>query len=258
MFLLNGLPHLQLLRRLRGHRRRLVMLPKWSMSDPYENDMALLEFNNTNIANVGDGTGLRGSSAAGSWYLSGHTADPGEAGTQASSEATYTGYSRTAVARSGAGFTVTNNQAVNAATISLGACTAGSNTLTHWGLGVASSGATRLAYYGPIIASGALWYPFTSIVAGNVITVPTGSFSVDDRICFAPAYSSVLPGNITAGTVYWVKTVSGNDITIAATQGGAAIVMAVGSGVCIKCQPIAVSASITPQFAAGALVLSKD
>lgn len=78
-----------------------------SKSDAFENSILLLIFNNTNIADIGDATGLRGSTAAGSLYLSLHTADPGEAGTQATSEIAYTGYARVAVARSSAGFTVT-------------------------------------------------------------------------------------------------------------------------------------------------------
>lgn len=49
-----------------------------------------LFFANTNWANVGDATGLRGSSTAGSLYLSLHTASPAESGTQATNEISYT------------------------------------------------------------------------------------------------------------------------------------------------------------------------
>ena len=37
-----------------------------SKANGFENSLLLLVFNNTNIANVGDGTGLRGSATAGS------------------------------------------------------------------------------------------------------------------------------------------------------------------------------------------------
>jgi len=47
-----------------------------------ENDLCLLLFNNTNAALIGDATGLRGSSTAGSFYLSLHTATPGAGGTR--------------------------------------------------------------------------------------------------------------------------------------------------------------------------------
>lgn len=124
-----------------------------SLSNASENDLLLLLFNNTNISNMGDATGVRGSTTAGSLYVSLHTADPGEAGTQATSETTYTGYARVAVARSGAGWTVSGTaptQVVNAATITFGTSTVGTPTITHFGVGLESAGATRL------LASGVL------------------------------------------------------------------------------------------------------
>lgn len=124
-----------------------------SASNAFENSLLLLVFNNTNIADIGDATGLRGSSAAGSLYVSLHTGDPGEAGTQATSEATYTGYARVAVARSGAGFTVSGANVSNAAAVGFGPCTAGTNTITHFGIGVASSGSTVLLVSGALSAS---------------------------------------------------------------------------------------------------------
>lgn len=120
-------------------------------TDAYENALMLLIFNNTNIANVGDATGVRGSTVAGSLYVSLHTADPGEAGTQATSEISYTGYARVAVARSGAGLVVTANSVSPAANIDFGQMTAGTGGVaTHFGIGVASSGATLLLYRGAI------------------------------------------------------------------------------------------------------------
>jgi hypothetical protein len=122
-----------------------------SASNAAESAFLLLIFNNTNMANVGDATGLRGSSTAGSLFIALHTADPGEAGDQTTSEATYTGYARVAVARSSAGFTVSGTtQVANAAAVTFGACTAGSSTCTYFSVGVATSGASV------IIASGAL------------------------------------------------------------------------------------------------------
>ena len=121
-----------------------------SKSNTFENDLLLLLFNNTNIATLGDATGVRGSTVAGSLYLSLHTADPGEAGDQTTSETTYTGYARVAVARSGAGFTVTGNQVVLAANQDFGACSAGTATISHFGVGAASSGAGKLLYKGTV------------------------------------------------------------------------------------------------------------
>lgn len=133
----------------------------WSKSNSWENGLLELLFKNTNFANVGDATGLRGSSTAGSLYFSLHTADPGEAGDQTTSECTYTSYARVAVARSGSGFTVTANSVVPAATVTFPAGTGGSGTATHFGVGSASSGAGILLYSGTITPN---------IVTGNGIT----------------------------------------------------------------------------------------
>ena len=74
-----------------------------SKSNACENSLLLLIFNNTDFALVGDAGGLQNSATAGNLYFSLHTADPGEAGDQTTSEITYTSYARVAVARSAHG-----------------------------------------------------------------------------------------------------------------------------------------------------------
>jgi hypothetical protein len=132
-----------------------------SKSNSWENGLCLLVFNNTNFANVGDATGLRGSTVAGSLYLSLHTADPGEAGDQTTSEVTYTSYARVAVARSSGGFTISANAVSLAANADFPAGTGGSGTATHFGIGTASTGAGVLLYSGTITPN---------IVTGNGVT----------------------------------------------------------------------------------------
>ena len=82
-----------------------------SKGNTFESDLLSLILNNIDCPLVGDATGLRGSTTAGSLYVSLHTADVGEAGTQSTSEATYTSYARVAIARSGATWTVTTGTA---------------------------------------------------------------------------------------------------------------------------------------------------
>lgn len=132
-----------------------------SKTNTWENELLLLLFNNTNSSLHGDATGLRGSSTAGSYYISLHTADPGEAGDQTTSEVTYTSYARVAVARSGAAFTVTANAVALAAAAVFPAGTGGSGTATYFGIGCSSSGAGKLLYKGAISPS---------IVCGNGVT----------------------------------------------------------------------------------------
>ena len=110
--------------------------------------IALL-FNNTNFANVGDATGLRGSSTAGSFYISLHTSDP-SGGNQSTSESAYTGYARIPVARTSGGFTCSGENVSNAAAVIFAACTAGTETITHFGIGSASSGAGNLMASAPL------------------------------------------------------------------------------------------------------------
>lgn len=61
-----------------------------AMANAAATDLMLLLFNNTNWANLGDATGVRGSTTAGSLYLSLHTSSPAESGNQASNEIAYT------------------------------------------------------------------------------------------------------------------------------------------------------------------------
>jgi hypothetical protein len=122
-------------------------------SDSWENKLLLLLFNNSDTGDIGDVTGLRGSSTAGSLYISLHTADPGEAGSQTTNEAAYTSYARVGVARSGSGWTVTANAVENAAAITFPQATGGSETITHFGVGTDSTGAGVLLYKGSLTSS---------------------------------------------------------------------------------------------------------
>lgn len=124
-----------------------------SMSNAAEAALLALLFNNSDWAGVGDAGGLQNSAAAGSFYISLHTSDPGEAGDQTSNEIGYTSYARVAVARSGVGWTVAAPTVENAALVQFPQCTGGSGTATHFAIGTDSSGA------GQIVLSGALTSP---------------------------------------------------------------------------------------------------
>ena len=69
-----------------------------------------------------------------------HTADPGEAGTAVTSEATYTSYARVSLVRS-TGFTVAGNTITNAALAQFPQSTGGSNTITYASIVTTASGA---------------------------------------------------------------------------------------------------------------------
>ena len=124
-----------------------------SATNAFETDLLKLIFQNVALANVGDASGLQPSSTAGSLYISLHTGDPGETGDQTTSEANYTGYGRVAVARSADGWTVTGNNVSNAAKVTFGACSAGTNAVTHFGIGTAETTAGHLLFSGALTAS---------------------------------------------------------------------------------------------------------
>jgi hypothetical protein len=83
-------------------------------------------------------------------YVSLHTATPTASGTQTSSEAAYTSYSRVAVTRTTGGWTVTNNSVSPVATIVFPAATGGSETETFFGVGTSATAAGHLLYFGAI------------------------------------------------------------------------------------------------------------
>ena len=124
-----------------------------SKGNTFENELLLHIFNNSDIALIGDATGLRGSSTAGSLYVSLHTGDPGEAGTQTTSECAYGSYARVAVARTAGGWTISGNAVTNAALVQFPQCSSGSETATYFAIGTASSGTGKILYRGALSAS---------------------------------------------------------------------------------------------------------
>ena len=121
-----------------------------SKSNTFETDLLNLIFVNTDIALIGDAAGLQNSATAGSLYVSLHTADPGEAGTQTTNETAYTNYARVAVARTVGGWTVSGNTVSNAALVQFAQGGVTGATLTHFGVGTDASGAGKLLYSGAL------------------------------------------------------------------------------------------------------------
>jgi hypothetical protein len=118
-----------------------------SLGNTFENDLQKLIFQATAIANIADDAS---SSPLTQLFVSLHTGDPGEAGTQTTNEATYTSYARVAVDRDSGGWTVTNNSVSPAANIDFPAATGGSETITHFAIGVATSGGSKILFKGTV------------------------------------------------------------------------------------------------------------
>jgi hypothetical protein len=127
-----------------------------SKGNQTEMDILGLYLNGTPIANIADNASV---APLANLFIRFHTADPGEAGTQATSEANFTGYAATPIARTpgspqwtvsspGGVGTAQNANALTGPTYTQGA--GAQQIITHWSVGVAAAGATK------IIISGAL------------------------------------------------------------------------------------------------------
>lgn len=118
-----------------------------SKGNTFENDLLKLIFNATGIANLASNASA---SPLTNLYVSLHTSDPGETGNQSSNETTYGSYARVAVARSAAGWTVSDNQVVPFANIDFATATSGTATITHFAVGTDVSGTGKILYKGTV------------------------------------------------------------------------------------------------------------
>jgi hypothetical protein len=125
-----------------------------SAQDFWEDDLLDLILTNVAAPNVGDAGGLQPSVGAGSFFTSLLTALPADTvADQTVNEATYTPYARVGIARSTAGWTVASGVGDNDAAVTYPTATAGSDTLTHFGLGFASTGVGFLNMVGALASS---------------------------------------------------------------------------------------------------------
>ena len=94
-----------------------------------------------------DDTWVALTDAANLW-VSLHTADPGLAGDQNTSEATYGGYTRISVARSSSAWTLTgaDQMAPTGAVLFPVSTSSGQQAITHYGIGLEETGAGRLLW----------------------------------------------------------------------------------------------------------------
>ena len=117
-------------------------------SSATRNNFLQLLFNGTAWAFIADNAAT---TPATNFYVALHTGDPGIAGTQATSECTYTGYDRITSPRTSGEWTVTANSVSNTTELSFPIASAGSETATY-----ASIGMDDFPTAGIILYSGAL------------------------------------------------------------------------------------------------------
>lgn len=195
--------------------------------------------------NFGAGTAILKAITAGNLYMTLHTADPGVAGAQNTSEFGYTGYARIAVPRTSSDWTYALTAGVgaqmkNTNALTFGKMTAGTGgTALYWGIGTDSSGAGNLLWYGPLALEVAK--PFVVIdTSADDLLIPGHGYAVDDLVALIDVSGAALPGATAEGTYYYVANASGgsdaNKIRLSTTPAGGAIVniSGVGSGYIAK------------------------
>lgn len=155
-----------------GHRHIFA-----SKANTYETDVLGLVLNGTAVANVADNAA---SAPLTNLFITFHTADPGEAGDQTTSECTFTGYARTAIARTpgapqwtvtspGGVGTAKNTNAITGPTYTSGAGSA--QTIAFFGVGSLSSGAGKLFYSGALTSTLTVNPGITVQLAANALTI---------------------------------------------------------------------------------------
>ena len=198
-----------------------------SKSNELENDLLQLLFNNvipgsSVLTNIG--SGIQASSTAGSLHVSLHTADVGETGSQTTSEMTIQNYARIAVARSTAGWTVSTNNASNAAQIRFPAsgtfgATNAPQDARFFAIGTAATGAGHILYTGHL---GDDVNVFNANASTDQLDVEDNPYSLDDEVFIFEVPGEALPTGISRG-IYFVLTPSADLFQISTTQGGAAV-----------------------------------
>lgn len=141
-----------------------------SFSNTFETSLLGLIFNNAAIANLGDTAGPSGSAAAGSLFISLHSADVGETGNQSTSELAYAGYARIPVARTSAGWTITGSTVVNAAQIQFPQCTAGLGNASNFAIGCSASGPGVVVLKGALSSTLAISSGITPLFAAGALS----------------------------------------------------------------------------------------
>ena len=119
-----------------------------SKGNVFENDLLNLIFNATAIALIADNTVT---TPLTNLRIALHTSTPDEAGDQTTNEAAYGAYARVNVARTTAGWAASTGGSTSPqANIDFAQATSGSETITHFSIGTATSGAGKVLYYGTV------------------------------------------------------------------------------------------------------------
>jgi len=141
-----------------------------SFSNTLESGLMKLLFQAVAMANIADNTAT---SPDTNISMALHIADPGEAGTQSTSEATYTSYARVNVARTTGGWAESGGVVTPIAAINFPAATGGTSTITHCSSGRPGGGASNIHVSGTVTPNLSVSNPIQPILSTST------TFSLD-------------------------------------------------------------------------------
>jgi hypothetical protein len=139
-----------------------------SKTNSLETSILALIFNGTSITGIADNASI---GPLTDLYVSLHSADPGEAGAQNTSELAYTGYARVATGRTSSEWQVSGSTACNTIAVTFGQCTASSGVATYFGIGSSSSGVGTLYFSGVLTAALTITAGITPFFASGALTL---------------------------------------------------------------------------------------
>lgn len=187
-------------------------------------------------------------------YLALFTAAPTDSG--GGTEVAAGDYARKAITNNN-----TNWPAASSGSKSLGVLQEFAAAEADWGTIVAfgifdASTSGNLLYWGWL--GNDAGHVFTATVA-DVLTSPSHGFSNDDQVRVMAVPGATLPTGLSAGTTYFVISVSGDTFSLSATQGGSAVnITASGAGLVAKIAAKIVNTGDIARFPISSLIISED
>jgi hypothetical protein len=118
-------------------------------SNVWETAILELLFNATSYAGIAQDSSGGGNA---NLYVALHTAEPGDAASSGmgTSEATYTSYARVATERTSTGWTISGSSAHPSTNITFPQATGGTDTITHFSVGLSTNSTADILYYGTV------------------------------------------------------------------------------------------------------------
>jgi hypothetical protein len=184
-------------------------------------------FQNPAQARIRDATALPATATAGSLHFTQYTGDLAYNGNQVTSERSYTGIARAAVARAFTWFSVGTKTVGPVAEVRFGKrADVGSVTVYFFYIGIATTGTDTL------ILRRAIGSPPRLFTVNGKMTIvnPSLALSGNAPITFAPYEGSTFSLSISEVQVLSVASFSTNAFSVTTTQGGVAFTTASGEG----------------------------